>query len=136
MAAHIGLSHSDWLTTQQIPLHIIAQYLTVRKHQGASRRTVQSEVQLWNEIATELQLTTPYGPAYQQQLQRMFPKQKMMVKNVKTPLPHEYILTLLLELSKALPATDVICRTMAIRDLWIIILGFFGLLRRKEILAI
>ena len=40
MAIHLHLKHADWLSQRPVPIHQIASYLTIRKTQGASRRTV------------------------------------------------------------------------------------------------
>lgn len=55
---------------------------------------------------------------------------------MKTPLPFDWVQTLFTELSANLAHDDRILRMMAMRDVLMIYLGFFCLLRQSEIVRV
>jgi hypothetical protein len=67
---------------------------------------------------------------------QVFPRRLVKQENVKTPLPHEWVQRLFTELSANIGHEDKILRMMAMRDLLMIYLGFFCLLRQSEIVRV
>lgn len=133
----LGVPFTAFLpVTGYLDRNLIHTFLWARLAEGANRQMILSELKYWKDIMMEIGDAVWPHEWTTLKVNRLFPVHAKPAAKAKEALSIGYVRIMLESLSKKAASKDEIEATLAIRDIWILLLGFGHLLRKSELIAV